>query len=63
MNTFTWKSIWLIRHTDEMRSILEAGSEQLQFYVSYVKNVRGSGDLREDLCCLEERKKKKLLTK
>ena len=23
MNTFTWKSIWRIRHTDEMRSILE----------------------------------------
>ena len=23
MNTFAWKSIWRIRHTDEMRSILE----------------------------------------
>ncbi len=23
MNTFTWKSFWRIRHTDEMRSILE----------------------------------------
>ena len=23
MNTFTWKSIWRICHTDEMRSILE----------------------------------------
>ena len=23
MNTFAWKSIWRIRHTDEMHSILE----------------------------------------
>ena len=29
MNTFAWKSIWRIRHTDEMRSILEVGSEPL----------------------------------
>lgn len=31
MNPFVHKSIWRIRHTDEMRSILEVGSEQLRY--------------------------------
>lgn len=36
MNTFTWKSIRRIRHTDEMRSILEVVlNSYLFFYFAF----------------------------
>ena len=41
MNTFTWKSIWRIRHTDEMRSILEVVLNS--YFICYIpRKLHGS---------------------
>ena len=39
MNTFTWKSIWRIRHTDEMRSILEVALNSYEKVCQDAKTV------------------------
>ena len=59
MNTFTWKSIWRIRHTDEMRSILEVVLNSYSYFIcifafpfSFVKQRRQKASLQRFWCRL-----------
>ena len=50
LSIFSIKSIWRIRHTEEIRSIFEVGSEQLPLYqhfndkIHYTQSKRGDAN-------------------